>query len=83
MLLQAAHEVRPHQAMGVTRPVVHLGGGHELPTHLQAGNHDGVEIGAGRIYGRRPAGRARAQNKKTMMLGVMELGKKGATARAI
>jgi hypothetical protein len=31
--LHARHQVRPHQAVGIARPVVDLGGGHQLAAH--------------------------------------------------
>ncbi len=51
--LHARHQVQAHQAVGVTRPVVHLGGGHQLATLLQAGDDDRLQVGTRRRRRRR------------------------------
>ncbi len=56
--LHPRHQVRAHQAVGIAGPVVDLGGGHQLAAHLQAGDDQRLEVGAGGVDGRGPAGRA-------------------------
>ncbi len=46
MLLHALHQRRALQAFDVARPVVHVGGGHELAALFQAGDQHRFEIGA-------------------------------------
>ena len=60
--LHAVHQVRPLQARDVARPVVDVGGGHQLPARLHAGDQQQVEAGAGGVDRGRVAGRARAQD---------------------
>src|SRR5690606_32595407 len=69
MRLHARHEVRTHQAMGVARPVVHLGGRHQLAALLQAGDHHGPEVGAGGVDGGGPAGGAGTEDEQARVLG--------------
>ncbi len=69
MRLHAAHQVRAHQAMGVARPVVHFGRGHQLAALLQPGDDHRLEVGAGGIDRGGPAGRAGAQDQQAGMLG--------------
>ena len=68
MCLQARHQIRAHQAVRITGPVVHFGSGHQLATHLHAGDDHGLEVGAGGIHGRGPAGGARAENEQGAVL---------------
>jgi len=58
MLQKALHELRALHAMHVGRPVVHLGGGHQLAALGNARDEQGLQVGAGRINGCRIAGRA-------------------------
>jgi len=67
--LHARHQVRPHQAVGIARPVVDLGGGHQLAAHGHAGDHDRLEVGARGIHGGGPAGGARAEDQEAGVLG--------------
>ena len=67
--LHPVHQVRSHQAVGVARPVVHLGGGHQLATHLQPGDDHRLEVGARRIDGCGPAGGAGAEDDQLGVLG--------------
>jgi hypothetical protein len=62
VLLHARHQVRAQQAVGVARPVVDVGGGHQLAALLQAGDDDRLEVGAGDSG--RPAGRAGAEDQQ-------------------
>jgi len=70
MRLHAAHQVRAHQAVRIPGPVVHLGGGHQLAALLQAGDHDGLEVGARGVDGGGPAGRAGTKDQQAGVLGV-------------
>ncbi len=67
--LHARHQVRAHQAVGVTRPVVHLGGGHQLATLLQAGDDDRLQVGAGGVDGGGPTGRAGTEDDEALVAG--------------
>lgn len=67
--LHARHQVRAHQAVGVTRPVVHLGGGHQLAALLQAGDDDRLQVGAGGVDGGGPAGRAGTEDDEALVAG--------------
>ena len=58
MLQKALHQVGALHAMHVGRPVVHLGGGHQLAALGNACNQQWLEVGAGRINGCCVAGRA-------------------------
>jgi hypothetical protein len=49
--LKALHQVRPLHALGVGRPVVDLGGGHQLAALGHAGDQQRLQIGARRIDG--------------------------------
>ncbi|KAG1454730.1 hypothetical protein G6F57_015444 [Rhizopus arrhizus] len=69
MGLHACHQVRPHQAVGVTRPVVHLGGGHQLAALLQAGDDDRLQVGTGGVDGGGPAGRAGTEDDEALVAG--------------
>ncbi|KAG0919669.1 hypothetical protein G6F31_021024 [Rhizopus arrhizus] len=69
MGLHACHQVRPHQAGGVTRPVVHLGGGHQLAALLQAGDDDRLQVGTGGVDGGGPAGRAGTEDDEALVAG--------------
>ena len=48
----------------VARPVVHLGGGHELAALLQAGDHGRLEVGTRRINGGGVAGGTADQDQR-------------------
>ncbi|MCY1554315.1 hypothetical protein D9M68_908800 [compost metagenome] len=62
MFLHALHQRGAGQAFDVTRPVIHFGGGGQLAAGLDAGDHHGLEIGAGGVYRRAVTGRAGAQD---------------------
>ena len=49
MLEEALHQVGPLYAVYVGRPVVDIGGGHELAALREAGHEHRLEIGAGGI----------------------------------
>jgi len=51
VLLEARHQVGAEHAVGIGRPVVDLGGGHQLPALGDAGDHHRLEIGAGGVDG--------------------------------
>ncbi|KAI1692731.1 hypothetical protein Ddc_23368 [Ditylenchus destructor] len=85
VLLEALHQVGALHAIGVGRPVVHLGGGHQLAALLQAGDDDRLQVGAGGVDGGGPTGRAGTENQQ---LGVAsglahgsEMGSSGSNAR--
>jgi hypothetical protein len=56
VLLEARHQVRPLNAVGISRPVVDLGGGHQLSALGHAGDQHRIEVGASGIHGCRIAG---------------------------
>ena len=62
MLLHALHQRRASEAMRVTRPVVHLGGGGQLAAGLDTGDQQRFQVGAGGIDGSAITGRAGTQN---------------------
>ncbi|MCY1291136.1 hypothetical protein D9M70_403130 [compost metagenome] len=68
VLLHALHQGRAGQALDVTGPVVHFGGGGELAAGLDAGDHHGFEVGAGGIDCRGVTRRAGAQDDQSGML---------------
>ena len=49
MGLHPHHQLRALHALRIARPVVHVGGGHQLAALLQSGNHQRLEVGAGGI----------------------------------
>jgi hypothetical protein len=69
MPLKTLHEIRAQHAVHVARPVVHLGGGHELAALVETGDGHGLEVGARGVYGQGIAGGAGAQNEQGAMLG--------------
>ena len=69
VLLEARHEIRPLHAVGVGRPVVDFGGGHELAALGEAGDQHGREVGARCVYCGGVAGRAGAQDDEAGVLG--------------
>ena len=68
MRLHALHQGRAHQAVGVARPVVDFGGGHQLAADRHAGHDDGLEVGAGGVDGGRPPGGAGTEDEQAAML---------------
>jgi hypothetical protein len=68
MLLHPLHEIRSLDAVRVSGPVVHLGGGGELPALLNAGDHRGRQVGTCGIDGGGPAGRAGAEDDEAVMV---------------
>ena len=68
MLLHALHQRRAGEAFDVARPVVHFGGGGELTARLDAGDHDGFQVGARSIHGSAITGRAGTQDDQAGML---------------
>jgi len=63
------HQVGTLHTMDIGRPVVHIGGGHQLTALGHAGDERGLKVGAGGINGGGVAGGARAQNKNFAVLG--------------
>src|SRR5690606_36374271 len=66
--LHACHQVRTHQPVRVPRPVVDLGGGHQLAAHLQPGHHDRLEVGAGSVDGGGAACGTGTEDQQTAVL---------------
>jgi len=64
VLVEAFHEFRSLHADDVGGPVVHVGGGHELPALSEAGDQDRLEVGAGRIDRGGVAGRTGTRMSK-------------------
>jgi len=62
MPAHAIHELRSLQVLDVPRPVIDIGGGHELAALLEAGDQERLAIGARRIYRRGISGGSRAQD---------------------
>ena len=65
---EARHQLGALHALGVGRPVVHFGGGHELAALFDAGDDDGVEVGAGGVNGGGVAGGAGAEDDEFVVL---------------
>ncbi|MDT4860500.1 hypothetical protein FQZ97_950690 [compost metagenome] len=63
MRLKALHEVRSLHALSVCRPVVHIGGGHELAALCDAGDEYRVEVGASGVDGGGVTGRPGAEDQ--------------------
>ena len=57
MRQKALHQIRPLHTIHVGRPVVDLGGGHQLAALGDAGDEQGLQVGARSVDGRRVAGR--------------------------
>ena len=55
MLLKTRHQIRALHPVRIGRPVFNIGGGHQLPALLQAGNQSGVQIGTRCVDRRRIA----------------------------
>ncbi len=69
MFLEARHQVRPLHAVGIGRPVVDFGGGHQLAALGHAGDQHRLEVGAGGIDGGGVTGRAGAENEQGSVAG--------------
>jgi hypothetical protein len=63
MLQKALHQFGSLHAMGVSRPVVYVGGGHQLTALRNARDQHRVEVGSGCIHSGRIACRTRTQNE--------------------
>ena len=70
VLQKPLHQVGALHAVHIGRPVVHLGGGHQLPALGNAGDQQGFEVGAGCVNSGGIACRARAEDQDLCMLGV-------------
>jgi len=71
VLEKTLHELGAHHAIGIRRPIVDLGGRHQLPALRQAGDEDRPEVRAGCVDGSGIAGGAGAQNEHAAMLGLI------------
>ena len=69
VLQKALHQVRALHAVHVSGPVVHFGGGHQLPALRHAGDQHGVQVGTRSVNGGGVAGRARAEDQNFRVLG--------------
>ena len=63
VLAHALHQIGSLDPTVITRPVVYVGSRSHLATHLHARDQDRIEVGAGRIDGRRIARRTGPENK--------------------
>ena len=69
MLLETRHQVRPHHAVGIGRPVIDVGGGHQLAALGHAGDQHRIEVGACGIDGGGVAGRAGTEDEEFVVTG--------------
>jgi len=69
VLLEACHQVRTLDAVGIRGPVIDVGGGHQLATLGEAGDQHGLQIGARCIDSRRVAGRTGTEDQQGAMAG--------------
>ena len=69
VLLETRHQVRALHAVGIGRPVIDFGGGHQLPALGHAGHQHGLEVGAGGINGRGVAGGAGTEDEQAAVAG--------------
>jgi len=67
VLLEALHQLRALHAGGVGGPVVHVGGGHQLPALRQAGDQYRLQVGARRVHRGRVAGGTGAEDEESVM----------------
>ncbi len=65
VFLHAFHQRRAGEAFYIAGPVVHFGGGGQLTAGLDAGDHQGFQVGAGSVYRGGITGRARAEDDQT------------------
>src|SRR5262249_31403390 len=68
--LHSLHQRRPLQPFHVARPVVDIGGGHELSALLEAGDQERRAIGARRVHRGAVAGWARAEDDEPTVAGL-------------
>ena len=64
VLLEAGHQIRPLDAHGVGRPVVDVGGGHQLAAGSQPGDDHRLQVGAGGVDRGGVAGRAGTEDQQ-------------------
>ena len=69
MLLKAGHQFRTHHAINVCRPVIDLGGGHQLSSLGQPRNQHRLQVGAGGVDRRGVAGRTGTEDQQGDMAG--------------
>ena len=63
VLLKTLHQVGAHDTVDIGRPIVDLGGGHELSALRQTGDQKRLQIGPGRVDGGGVACRAGSENE--------------------
>ena len=64
----ALHQVWPLEALDVAGPIVHVGGGGELPPHLDAGDERRAKVRPCRVERGGVAGRTGAEHHQTALL---------------
>ena len=69
VLLEARHELRPLNAVGIGRPVVDIGGRHELATLRKTGDEHRFQVGACSVYCRGEPRRTGAQDQQAGVSG--------------
>jgi len=69
MALEAVHQFGTLHAVDVGRPVVDVGGGHQLAALLHAGDDDRREVGACGIHGGGIAGGTGAEDDEFVVCG--------------
>ena len=75
VLQEALHQVRALHAVDVGRPVVDVGGGHQLAALRDAGDQHRLEVGAGGVDRGGVAGRAGAEDQQAaccVVVGIRE-----------
>lgn len=70
MAKHAVHEFGALQAFDIAGPVIDIGRRHQLTTLLNAGDHDGFQVGTSGVYGCGVSGGAGAQYQYSAMLWV-------------
>ena len=66
LLAHLVHQFGPGDAVAEAGVVLHLGGGHQRAAELGALEHQRLQLGAGRVDGRRVAGRTGADDDHVM-----------------
>jgi hypothetical protein len=81
VLLEPLHQLGPLHAVDVGRPVVDVGGGHQLAALGQAGDQHRLQVRAGGVDRRGIAGRAGAEDQNLGVGGGSHLGVPGERVR--
>jgi hypothetical protein len=68
VLLEASHQVRALHAVGIGRPVVDIGGRHQLATLRETRDEDGLQVRARRVYCRGVTGGSGAEDQEACVL---------------